>query len=361
MEGSKWGGGRGLFSFYFIKGLTGFADFDRNNLVSLFELDKFLKDSVSFHSDNTQIPLIEGDFKAIVSKINHKLQESDFITGIEQHDPGVGMNKIQNYYAIKGIGDDIFYLLKDSISKLIYLSFKNELEHGRLLKPENACAYNSYNQFLKSSNNRIVADQMRILLIESLQKSFENLLPYIYEDRYAKFGVNEKFSIEGELNTALKLAGNNTNIMSRITAKLLFLQACEITDDLVPGTKSSYNNDKIYAGIELLQKAARLDSMAPHIYLKLGELDYVPFNTINELSWIQNWRTFQDIAKVFKEVDDFKFFINIDIANFYDSINLSLLERKIRHVVPKNKQEVVTLLMHFLHNWNKKLEGYNLM
>lgn len=93
---------------------------------------------------------------------------------------------------------------------------------------------------------------------------------------------------------------------------------------------------------------------------ELLELDYVPFNTLNELSWVEEWRTFQGVAKRYKDLDDFKFFVNIDIANFYDSINLSLLERKIRHVVPKNKQEVVTLLMHFLHNWNKKLEGYNL-
>jgi len=93
---------------------------------------------------------------------------------------------------------------------------------------------------------------------------------------------------------------------------------------------------------------------------ELLELDYVPFNTLNELSWVEEWRTFQGIAKRYKDIDDFKFFVNIDIANFYDSINLSLLERKIRHIVPKNKQEVVTLLMHFLHNWNKKLEGYNL-
>jgi uncharacterized protein Usg len=93
---------------------------------------------------------------------------------------------------------------------------------------------------------------------------------------------------------------------------------------------------------------------------ELLELDYIPFNTLNELSWVQEWRTFQGVSKRYKDIDDFKFFTNIDIANFYDSINLSLLERKIRHIVPKNKQEVVTLLMHFLHNWNKKLEGYNL-
>lgn len=91
---------------------------------------------------------------------------------------------------------------------------------------------------------------------------------------------------------------------------------------------------------------------------ELLELDYIPFNTINELSWAIEWRSFQGVARTYKEIDDFKYFINLDIANFYDTINLTILERKLRHIVPKNKQDVVTLLMHFLHGWNKRLEGY---
>ncbi|VXB37654.1 Reverse transcriptase (RNA-dependent DNA polymerase) [Flavobacterium sp. 9R] len=90
------------------------------------------------------------------------------------------------------------------------------------------------------------------------------------------------------------------------------------------------------------------------------ELDYIPFNTINEFAWANEWQSFQNIAKTYRDLDDWNYFINLDIANFYDCINLTILERKIRHVVPKSKQDVVTLLFHFLQNWNKKLEGYNL-
>ena len=27
------------------------------------------------------------------------------------------------------------------------------------------------------------------------------------------------------------------------------------------------------------------------------ELDYIPFNTINDLSWVNEWQSFQNIAK----------------------------------------------------------------
>lgn len=89
------------------------------------------------------------------------------------------------------------------------------------------------------------------------------------------------------------------------------------------------------------------------------ELDYIPFNTINDLSWVNEWQSFQNIAKKYRDTSRWKYIINIDIANFYDCINLTILESKIRHATNKNKQDVVTLLFHFLKNWNKKLEGYN--
>ncbi|MFT4031598.1 MAG: RNA-directed DNA polymerase [Siphonobacter sp.] len=89
------------------------------------------------------------------------------------------------------------------------------------------------------------------------------------------------------------------------------------------------------------------------------ELDYIPFNTINDLSWVSEWQSFQNIAKTYRDLNNCEYFINLDIANFYDCINLTILEKKIRHITPKSKQDVVTLLFHFLQNWNKKLEGYN--
>ena len=89
------------------------------------------------------------------------------------------------------------------------------------------------------------------------------------------------------------------------------------------------------------------------------EIEYIPYNTLNELSWIQEWQSFQHIARTFRDIQRWNCFVKIDIANFYDSINLSILERKIRHIIHKNKQDVVSLLFHFLKNWNKKLEGYN--
>lgn len=92
---------------------------------------------------------------------------------------------------------------------------------------------------------------------------------------------------------------------------------------------------------------------------ELLELEYIPNNTINPLAWINEWHSYQHIIRLYRDMAEWQCFMTLDIANFYDGINLSLLEKKIRHVIPKSKQDVVTLLFHFLQHWNRRLEGYN--
>ena len=70
MESNKWGGGRGLFSYYFILGIKGLADYDHNNLIVLTELDRYLKDQVGVSSKQFQISIIYGDLKTVITVSN---------------------------------------------------------------------------------------------------------------------------------------------------------------------------------------------------------------------------------------------------------------------------------------------------
>jgi hypothetical protein len=57
--------------------------------------------------------------------------------------------------------------------------------------------------------------------------------------------------------------------------------------------------------------------------------------------------------------NDYKFCIEIDIANFYDSINLDLLELWIREIGDKENSEQISILFHFLRYWNRNDNCYN--
>ena len=70
LEGEQWGGGRGVFSYHLIDGLTGMADVNNNAEVNLYELEKYLKDKIPEETDLQQVPILKGPPKTILSNID---------------------------------------------------------------------------------------------------------------------------------------------------------------------------------------------------------------------------------------------------------------------------------------------------
>lgn len=64
LEGEKWGGGRGLFSYYLELGLSGAADKDKDEAITVHELEMYLKQMVPQESQKEgglQIPEVFGN------------------------------------------------------------------------------------------------------------------------------------------------------------------------------------------------------------------------------------------------------------------------------------------------------------
>jgi hypothetical protein len=86
----------------------------------------------------------------------------------------------------------------------------------------------------------------------------------------------------------------------------------------------------------------------------------IPSNSYNPFRWSKNWKEFQKRAYLYSQKGQFSFFLKFDIANFYDTINLSILEDKIRLVTTKQEALAIELLFHLLRNWNRRFERYSL-
>lgn len=82
-------------------------------------------------------------------------------------------------------------------------------------------------------------------------------------------------------------------------------------------------------------------------------------HSYNPVAWIKAWRDFQKKAWVFSRQGNYKYFIFFDIANFYDSINLDILEKGVLRAVSKKSHDETNLLFNFLTNWNKKFNRYS--
>lgn len=81
--------------------------------------------------------------------------------------------------------------------------------------------------------------------------------------------------------------------------------------------------------------------------------------SMNPVLFRQIWRDFQRRAYQQSRSEDLTCFASIDIANFYDSINLNLLETSMRSILPSAFARILDLLFVFLRHWNRGIDGYS--
>ncbi len=79
--------------------------------------------------------------------------------------------------------------------------------------------------------------------------------------------------------------------------------------------------------------------------------------SFNPNAWVQAFGEFNSI--LFSQLDAGKYahVLQFDLANFYDSVRLDILERWIREEADSNKGWIITLLFYFLNQWNRRNTG----
>jgi len=80
--------------------------------------------------------------------------------------------------------------------------------------------------------------------------------------------------------------------------------------------------------------------------------------TFSSASWFQNYVSFTDLLKELISTGMYGDYVGItDIANFYDSIDIGKLIRKLRQRT-QNLEQHLSLLEIYLSFWNRRLSGY---
>ncbi|RZK21232.1 MAG: RNA-directed DNA polymerase, partial [Flavobacterium sp.] len=85
---------------------------------------------------------------------------------------------------------------------------------------------------------------------------------------------------------------------------------------------------------------------------------YSELSGLNAKAWKAEWADFT--KKLYFKSGDFTtgYVAELDIANFYDSIQLDHLEYKLRNNIPHKQSEIIYLLLHFLRFWNRHINFY---
>lgn len=201
------------------------------------------------------------------------------------------------------------------------------------------------NFFSSSLYNKIVKEST-IKINRKLNKiEYKNIILNLYKELK---NYEYKIDIIDE-----KLFTYKTNNVARIIPilsvkdELLYYFVCKMLEDeiAVNRTENTYGGWRIGNKIKIEEDA---------------EIEYV-YKSYNPTLWNENWKEFQNILfNQIQKLDDNDIVLNLDIANFYDNINLSLLEKKLLVAVPAEKLEFINMLMYFLRNWNLKNDRYHI-
>ena len=88
------------------------------------------------------------------------------------------------------------------------------------------------------------------------------------------------------------------------------------------------------------------------------EIQYV-FNSYNPWLWSKYWKEYQHYIYSNIEKYNYKYALKLDIANFYDSININILSEQLYKKCSKEKYDYIELIIYILKYWNRKFNNYN--
>jgi hypothetical protein len=149
-------------------------------------------------------------------------------------------------------------------------------------------------------------------------------------------------------------------ILSAEDMTVYYLLVLSLQDYLVEDLKGIYG-----AWRSVPQKAIKegiiseIDLETEEINTEIEIVDPYYSDTLSKKAWFKDWSQFNDLLNnTCKDKSVGNYVLTSDIANFYDTIDVSRLCNKIRSEV-KGDHDIVSLLNHFLNFWDRRVKGYD--
>lgn len=263
-EGEQWGGGRGVFSYYLINGLTGMADRDENQLVSLDELDLYLRDVVPKQTaPETQRPRVDGNLSEIVAEVDPVL-----LADLREQ-----LNKQVKILAAVELRSLTTALPAERDTLPQYKKFQEALERGHLLYPEEGSAYSLYLQLSGEDSLSEFHGKMRRNLAAALQdeaqQAINSYLNTASEELAERWGYGEKYAAYPEyLKVSAELLGENSAFYPSLRARAAYFTGL---NKRLQGEKKN-SKTLLREAIADQEQALSWDKDAAYAYNELGLL-----------------------------------------------------------------------------------------
>lgn len=266
IEGAQWGGGRGVFSWHLINGLSGLADSDGNKKISLLEIERFLEKNVmSDVAPISQIPFTTGDKFEWIAEVDEEIMAA-LQTGALPPTPS--LSRVMH----RGLQKEVLENADTTVLELMN-AFQLALDEKRLLEPKDHCAEAYYNQLVKMEAPQTLQNYLRRNLAATFQENAQQAVnSYLNADP----SELEKMSHSDDkyrlyplyLGKAAELLGPEHPIYPSLIAKKLYFEGLNLR--LFYDIRS---NDSLYqAALEKQEQAMNIEPNAPHVFQEMGLL-----------------------------------------------------------------------------------------
>ncbi len=276
LEGTDWGGGRSVFSYYLIDGLMGLADGSTDGVidgkVTLREIGRFLQDSVerATQSIRLQSPMICCNEKAQVAKVDAATIAA---LRLKNNPP-----KIEPVVTTGGKNPQDGSQDTDSVTMELYRTFEDALRAGHLLYPEKDAAYSIYQQIKDRPTIRVYRNSMRNDLAAALQdeaqKAINDYLSADPREMRRRWALDDKrYKLYPQyLEKAAELLGAAHFSYTQLKAREYYFSGLNLR---LQGERpdNAEIKDSLFRAAKVLQeKTLELDSTAAYAYNELGLL-----------------------------------------------------------------------------------------
>lgn len=256
LEGPQWGGGRGLFSYFLVKGLKGMANRNDDGYVDLFELRRFVEDSVRQASKQKQLPILNGPNETKLAKVDKEtmdlMQPSEEI--LESH------------------GAELSAILEDTSFLPQVRLFETAIFQKHLMYPEKGSANQIYEDLATIPAAQSVRSLMKRTLAAALQDEAQQAVnEYVVSPakelkrRWENDPDYEKYP--NYLDRAAELTGTQSYFFSDLKSKAHYFHGLNLR------MRADVEEDDpklLQEAMAEQEKALKLQMFAPHVYNEMG-------------------------------------------------------------------------------------------
>lgn len=292
-EHPMWGGGHGVFTYYLIKGLLGFADTaPKDGLVSLMELERYLYENVPAQTQYLQNPKVVGSPKSIYLA---QVDEEQFERYKELYADDTKVNLLDALSRT----DELTYVqqLSDT-AKVVYELFKTAIKNYRLADHPGNDAF-SYYEFIKTVTPEhpiisLMEERLYIATMNLSQEYINQVLQLTEEkplmetadgknsDVYTlqlteEYNSNKNYTIRRNLTAALsklvEIIPPQDPLHNRVFVRYNYMKAESWQPSMFIRIQDVKSITKEIA-IESIRKAIALDTTSSYLYYTYARINY---------------------------------------------------------------------------------------